>query len=184
MKAIYYLTLSLSICMLVFTACSENKQKNDNQENTERKERHLAAEASDEDEFSDEVKRLLAQKDMEIMAAYRKVDEQFDKLIEAKANLTKAEKYAEQLNKNSSEYSFAQQQAESAEKKFENMLDELNQKYYEINGLPIMGTDQESINLSRERIKLNIEMEILEKYKQLGKEQIIYEYTGVRSSDY
>ena len=178
MKQISYLLMILIGCILTFTACSDNKQKSADSEET------LVVEEK-EDDVSDIANRTLAKAETEAMMARRKISERFDKLFEAQTKLAEAKEHASQFETGTSDYTYAQRQVESAQKTLQDILDDVNGRYAQILGFLLLESfDKSLLEAARDKIEAQITVEILKKYKQIALDEIEYEYTGVMPEDY
>lgn len=126
-----------------------------------------------------EAKEHLTQAEMEIEREHDKIDNLFDKLLEAQRKMTNAKEQVSKLGAGTPGYTTAQQEMESSEKVLQNILDDVNGQYAKIYGFLLTVSDSEDmIEAVKDKIKSHVAVVILEKYKQKALDEIDYKYMG------
>lgn len=158
-------------CILICSACSGNKKKSVNSED---------AIAVENEVIPEEAERNLAQADIEIAKALHEIDQKFEELLEAQGELTKAVEYANQFESGTPDYTSAQRQVDSANKKLQDIVDDVNGRYARMLGFLLSKSDGKGlIEAARDKIKAHVRVKILEKSKQKALDELEYKYTGV-----
>lgn len=153
MKRIIYLTIILLGYVLMATSCKKT---------------------SDVDE---EMKRMKAKADEEIVMAQDEIDKQFEKLFSARKQLEEIEKRASQFKKGTSGYILAQREVEEKRKNQQDAIEALNDRYYSLIGFHLteVSSNVEFKNANK-LIKSRIALEINEKYEQMALDMVNSKY--------
>ena len=127
--------------------------------------------------IDEQVKRLKAKADVEVVMAQDETDEQFEEFFNARKQLEETEKRLGQFKKGTSDYVFTQRKLEEKRKYQHDVIETLNDRYYSIIGFHLteVGSDEEFKN-ANELIKSRIAIEIYEKYKQMALELVNSKY--------
>lgn len=153
MRRINYLAIILIGCVLMATSCKKT---------------------SDIDE---EVKRMKAKADEEIVMAQDEIDKQFEKLFSARKQLEEIEKRASQFKKGTSDYILAQREVEEKRKNQQDAIEALNDRYYSLIGFHLTEVNSnEEYKNANELIKSRIALEINEKYEQMALDMVNGKY--------
>ena len=153
MRWINYLTIILLGCVLMVTSCKKT---------------------SDIDE---EVKRMKAKADEEIVMAQDEIDKQFEKLFSARKQLEEIEKRASQFKKGTSDYILAEREVEEKRKNQQDAIEALNDRYYSLIGFHLTEVNSnEEYKNANELIKSRIALEINEKYEQMALDMVNGKY--------
>ena len=145
MRWINYLTIILIGCVLTTTSCKKTN------------------------EVDEEVKRMKAKADVEVVMAQDEIDELFENLFNARKQLEETEKRASQFEKGTSEYVLAQREVEEKRKYQQDVIEDLNERYYSLIGFHLteVGSNEEYKGANK-LIKSRIALEIYEKYEQMA----------------
>lgn len=126
-----------------------------------------------------EAKEHLTQAEMEIEKEHDKIDNLFDKLLDAQRKMTNAKEQVSKFGAGTPEYATAQQEMESSENVLQIILDDVNGQYAKIYGFLLTVSDSEGmIEAVKDKIKSHVAVVILEKYKQKALDEIDYKYMG------
>ncbi len=190
MKTIKYLSTALMGCIIAFTSCNNSLKQSANTEDSLEVENLTISSDDTEDTpeglvstkygSMDDAKRKaeksLAQANKEIEKEHNKIDDLFDRLIEAKRQLADAE---ERVNKDTSGHTSVQQEFESSEKALQVILDDVNRQYAKIYGFLLTVSNCEDLaEAVKDKVKSHIAVEILQQYKRKALEEIDNKYIG------
>lgn len=193
MKTIKYLSTALMGCIITFTSCSNSSKQSVNTEDSlEVENQAIPSDESDDsqegfvptqDESVDDARRKaersLAQANKEIEKEHHKIDDLFDRLIEAKRQLTDAEEIAKKIEEGTQDYTSAQQKVEASEKRLQSILSDVNGQYAKIYGFLLTASNCEDLaEAVKDKVKSHIAVEILQEYKRKALEEIDNKYGG------
>jgi len=193
MKTIYYLSAVFMACIIAFISCNTpSKQSSDSEDSIECEEQVVTSDESEGvhdrfipvqngsvNEARRKAERSLAQANKEIEKEHSKIDDLFNRLIEAKRKLTDAEVRANKVNMNNSDHTSVQQEVESSEKALQIILDDVNSQYAKIYGFLLTVSNCEDLaEAVKDKVKSHIAVEILQKYKRKALEEIDNKYIG------
>lgn len=135
-------------------------------------------------DVDEEVKRIKAKADVEIVMAQDEIDEQFEKFFSARKQLEEIEKRAGQMKKGTSDYVLTQREVEEKRKYQQDVIEELNDRYYSLIGFHLteVSSNEEYKNANK-LIKSRIALEINEKYNQMALDLVNSKY-GVNPEGY
>ena len=160
MRRISYLKIILIGCVLTTTSCKKTNS------------------------VDEEVKRLKAKADVEVVMAQDEIDEQFENFFNARKQLEETVKRASQFKRGTSDYVLTLREVEEKRKYQQDVIEELNDRYYSLMGFHLteVGSNEEYKN-ANELIKSRIALEIYDKYKQMALD-LINSKDGVKPEAY